>query len=272
MPEIAEVETVRKRLKKEVLNKKIKDIRIIYNKTIINDIDSFKNSLINEEFIDIKRTGKYLLFETKNKYLISHLRMEGRYYLKNSNLPVLKHEHVIFDFSDGSSMRYVDTRKFGRMELINKEELINHPTISKLGIEPNDPLLTKEYLYNKINKKNISIKTLLLDQTIILGLGNIYANEVLFKSGIDPTRLGSSITLDECKSIIDSTNIIIKEAIKDGGTTIHSFESGLGITGNYQDKLLVHGHEKSPCPNCQTSIIKIKVNGRGTYYCPNCQK
>ena len=272
MPEIAEVETVRNTLKKHVLNKKIKDISIIYPKIIETDLDEFKKVLVGNSFKDIKRIGKWLLFELDNYYLLSHLRMEGKYFIKNSNEPIEKHEHIIISFIDNTDLRYHDTRKFGRMMIINKDDLYNTKEIKKQGIEPISKDLTKEYLYEKLKKKNIAMKTLLLDQTIISGLGNIYADEVLFASGINPLKKGCDITMDEAQKIVDAANKVIKEAIKEGGTTIKSYTSSLGVTGRFQQYLMVHKQENKPCKKCNTLIKRIKVGGRSTYYCPSCQK
>ena len=272
MPEIAEVETVRNTLKKQILKKKIKDVKILYSKIIETDLEDFKKHLIGNEFIDIKRRGKWLIFELHDYYLLSHLRMEGKYFLKKEEEPIQKHEHIIFTFKDNSELRYHDTRKFGRMALIKKDELKTYPALKKQGEEPFSPNLTKEYLKEKFENKNIPIKTLLLDQTIISGLGNIYANEVLFASRINPLKLGKDLTLKECDNIVVATNKIIKEAIKMGGTTIKSYTSSLGVTGRFQQKLAVHKKEGEACPVCHKPILKIKIGGRSTYYCSTCQK
>ena len=265
MPEIAEVET-------EVLNKRIKNVKIIYNKTIESDIKEFQTKLINQKIVSVLRRGKYLIFQTDDYDIVGHLRMEGRFYYKDSSDLLLKHEHVIFTFEDGTDLRYYDSRKFGRMCLLPKGEYINYPGIKKQGIEANSTELTAKYLHDCLKNKNIAIKTALLDQTIISGLGNIYDNEVLFASGINPERKSKEVSLKECELIVQNSKRIIDDAIACGGTTIHSFESALGVTGGYQDKLLVHGNNGKPCPKCNTLIKKIKVNGRGTYYCPKCQK
>ncbi len=272
MPEIAEVETVRNTLKKRILGKKIKDVNIIYAKIIETDLEEFKNILIGNTFSDIKRIGKYLIFELDKHYLISHLRMEGKYFLKNSEEPITKHEHIIFTFTDNTDLRYHDTRKFGRMALVLKEHLYDYEGIKKQGIEPIDDKLSKEYLYHKFKKKMLPMKTLLLDQTIISGLGNIYADEVLFESQVNPFKLGKDITLDECERIKQAAKTIITHAIKEGGTTIRSYTSSLGVTGRFQQYLKVHKQEGKECQVCQTIIKKAKINGRSTYYCEKCQK
>lgn len=272
MPEIAEVETVRNTLKKMILHKKIKDINIIYPKIIESNLDDFKKILIGREFIDIKRRGKWLLFELNDYYLLSHLRMEGKFFVKNSNEEIVKHEHIIFTFDDNTDLRYHDTRKFGRMNLVKKDELENVEAIKKQGVEPLSKDLTKEYLYNQFKDKSVPMKTLLLDQTIISGLGNIYANEVLFASKINPLKKGCELTINDCANIVKACNEIITEAINMGGTTIKSYTSSLGVTGRFQNELKVHKKEGEPCSVCKTPIAKIKVGGRSTYFCPKCQK
>lgn len=271
MPEIAEVETVRNTLKNRIINKKILDVKIYYKPIVLNNEKEIKENLINKEFIDIKRIGKWLLFETDTHYLLSHLRMEGKYFLKKQDDPLEKHEHVEILFEDGMSMRYHDTRKFGRMKLVKKEELYEFDGIKKQGIEPISDKLTKEYLFSKISKKTLPIKTILLDQTIISGLGNIYADEVLFDAGISPFKKGKDITIEECEKIKNSSKKIITAAIKDGGTTIRSYTSSLGVTGRFQQHLMVHSKAGEFCSICGTKIEKSFVNGRSTYYCRLCQ-
>ena len=272
MPEIAEVETVRQTLRKRILRKKIKNVNVLYERMIESDIQAFKKELIGLEFSDILRKGKWLLFEIGDYYLCSHLRMEGKYFIKDSNEEINKHEHVIFTFEDNTDLRYHDTRKFGRMNLVLKKDIDTVEGVRKQGIEPIDETLSKEYLYNNFKKRRLPMKTLLLDQTIISGLGNIYADEVLFAAKINPLKVGSDITLDECQRIVDSSKKIIEEAIKCGGTTIKSYTSSLGVTGRFQQNLMAHKRENEECKNCSTIIKRIVVGGRSTYYCENCQK
>ena len=271
MPEIAEVRTVANVLKKQILNKTIKDVKIIYKGIVTNGTNYFKKCLIGNQILDIKTKGKWLLFYFKEYVLLSHLRMEGKYFIKNKKEKITKHEHIIFEFED-FTLRYHDVRKFGKMTIIKRDEVDAFESLNKLGPEPFDNTLTKEYLYDKIHNKNLPIKSLLLDQTIINGLGNIYANEVLFASRINPTRQGKNININECQEIINASKKIVKKAIEEGGTTIRSYTSSLGVEGNYQKYLRVHMKEKENCPECNTKIEKIKVNGRSTYYCPKCQK
>ena len=228
-------------------------------------------------FQEILRRGKWLLFDLGDYYLCSHLRMEGKYFIKDHNEPIDKHEHIIFELNDGNDLRYADVRKFGRMNLVKKELLDTVEGVHKQGLEPvpNELVkeeLTKEYLYNCIHKKQLPLKELLLDQTIISGLGNIYADEVAFASKLNPLKEGTKISKEECQRIIDASNKIITKAIEEGGTTIRSYTSSLGVKGNYQNYLMVHKREGEPCKVCNTIIKRIKVGGRSTYFCPKCQK
>lgn len=272
MPEIAEVETVRNTLKKRILNKPIKSVNVRYTKMIESNLEEFKKVLVGRSFLDIKRRGKWLIFDLGDYYLLSHLRMEGKYFIKNHEEELNKHEHVIITFTDNTDLRYHDTRKFGRMNLIKKEELATAEEIAKQGLEPGDENLTAKYLIDKFKKKRLPIKTVLLDQTIISGLGNIYANEVLFAAGIDPLKKACDVSLEEASRIVEESNRIIKEAIKMGGTTIKSYTSSLGVTGRFQQYLCVHKREGMPCLKCGTTILNMKVNGRSTYFCPKCQE
>ena len=272
MPEIAEVETVRNTLKKQILNKRIKNVQVFYEPMIESDLKDFKNKLVGQSFIDIKRRGKWLIFETEQYFLLSHLRMEGKFFLKNKEEEKGKHEHVIFTFFDDTTLRYADTRKFGRMRLILKSELEDTECIKKQGLEPGDKNLTASYLLDKFKNKEIPIKTALLDQTIISGLGNIYANEVLFYAKIHPLRKCNGLTREECEQICLGAADIIHEAILMGGTTIRSYTSSLGVTGRFQQNLKVHKREGEACFVCGMKIENIKVGGRSTYFCPKCQK
>ena len=271
MPELPEVETVKNGLKKKVLNKKITSCKVLYENIIAYpNKDKFIKLIKGETINDIKRRGKFLLFELDNYYLISHLRMEGKYFIKEPNEALNKHDHVVFTLNNKEELRYNDTRKFGKMHLVKKDELGLTP-LSKLGLEPWDENLTKEYLKEKLNK-NKAIKTLLLEQSIITGIGNIYADEILFLSKIHPETKGYELTNKNLIDIIENTKKVLEKAIESGGTTIHSYTSVDGITGRFQQELLVHSKQKEPCPVCKTEILKIVVNGRGTYYCPKCQK
>lgn len=275
MPELPEVETVKATLENRLVGKTIKDVEVLYDKMLENiSVEDFKNKLINQTLKSFYRYGKYLVFIFEDVSLVSHLRMEGKYFIKTKTDEIVKHEHIIFTFSDSTSLRYHDTRKFGIMAIIDSvdiKEIMKYKPLAKLGEEAN---VSTNYqgLYDKIKNKNIPIKTLLLDQENLAGLGNIYVDEVCFKSKIHPLTKGCDITLEETKTLLDNARIILAKAIECGGTTIRSYTSSLGVTGRFQINLMVHTKEDTPCINCGTTIIKTVVGGRGTYLCPNCQK
>lgn len=273
MPELPEVETVKNTLKRQILNKKIKQVTIYNSNTIeYPSIEIFQKQIINETIKDIKRRGKWILFELDNFYLLSHLRMEGKYFIRNNEEEKLKYELVTFEFTDQTTLRYCDMRKFGKMHLLPKDTISKVPPLNELGLEPWDNLLTPTYLKEKWNKKTLPIKTALLDQTVIVGIGNIYADEILFLSNLNPLKKVNNLTIKDRENIIINTRKVLEQAIENGGTTIRSYTSSEGVHGRFQQQLLVHNQDNKECTICHDKIIKIKVGGRGTYYCPTCQK
>ena len=272
MPELPEVETVRQGLKLRVLGKIIKSVSIYYGGIIeYPSIKEFKSNIVNQRINDIDRYGKWLMFVLDDYYLLSHLRMEGKYNIKSSSDKLNKHEHVVFLLDDNTELRYMDVRKFGKMHLIKKDEINKKGPLIDLGLEPWDKNLTVEYLKNKYSKKRLPIKSVLLDQSIIVGIGNIYADEILFLSGINPLAKAKDLSEDKLESIINNVKIVLEKAIKEGGTTIRSYSSVNGIHGMFQQELNVHTKVGCKCPRCGNIIKKIKVGGRGTYYCCKCQ-
>ena len=267
MPELPEVETVRRTLKNFVLGAKITQVSAIYEKIITNDTNTFIKTVTGQTIRDIDRFGKYLIFILDDIAFVSHLRMEGKYKIVQSGTEINKHEHIIFHLEDGRELRYQDTRKFGRMELKNRDSYRNEPPLTKLGPEPFNA--DAALLHKRLLRSRLPIKTLLLDQRFLCGIGNIYANEICFQMKLNPLTPGNKLSLEQTKKLIKVATDILNEAIELGGTTIHSFDSG-GITGRFQTKLKIHS--KQSCPTCQTTITKIAVGGRGTYYCERCQK
>ena len=268
MPELPEVQTVLDTLKKQIKDSKIIDIDIRYKPIILNDCDDFKNKLINQHFRSFKRRGKYLLFEMDDITLVSHLRMEGKYFVIDDDTPLNKHDHVIFYLDDDRQLRYNDVRKFGRMELIDKDK--EYRNFHNLGPEPFSKEFNLEYCKQYLSNKKIPIKQALLDQSFVAGIGNIYADEILFKSKINPTKHTNELSDENILDLISSSKSILKKAIKKGGTTIRSYTSSFGVTGRFQLELNVHTLDR--CKVCGSKIKKIRVASRGTYYCPKCQK
>lgn len=266
MPELPEVETVRNKLKRTIVGKKIIDVKAPYDRILEDGLLKFRESVINQRINDIDRMGKFLIFKLDDIAFVAHMRMEGKWAIVERDSPLQKHEHVQFILDDNLEFRYKDTRKFGRMKLVSLNNYAKEIPLSKLGQEPfnADPMI----IFSKLKNKNQPIKHVLLDQSILSGIGNIYANEICFAMKINPFTLANTLTLKQVEELIKAAIEILNEAIKQGGTTIHSFSS-LGIDGLFQQNLNVHLQKK--CKVCGKEIIKDRIQGRSTYYCPICQ-
>ena len=273
MPEKPEVMTVTSKLERKLLNRKIISAKVYYDSIIeYPSVSEFEKNIKNQTMKNFTTRGKWIVIELDDYYLLFHLRMEGKFFFRKKDDPKEKHEHVEFILDNNISFRFHDVRKFGKMYLIENSKVNSVKPLSDIGLEFNDKNLTKDYLYNHIHKKRLPIKTVLLDQSIIAGIGNIYDDEILFMSRINPNRKCSDISINDCSNIIKNTNIVMEKAIKLGGTTIKSFTSSEGVHGLFQNELLVHGKAGEKCPVCKTIIEKTKIGGRGTHYCPKCQK
>jgi len=274
VPELPEVESVRKGLNSTIKGQKIEQVDIFWDRIIAEpeDTEQFKERLKGQEFEEVKRRGKFLLFYLTKDVMISHLRMEGKYYLYEAGEPVTKHTHVIFHLSNGKELRYLDVRKFGRISLAVKGEEFNNSSLVKLGPEPIKEEFTLGLVHPFLSRRTKAIKSILLDQQLVVGVGNIYADEILYESYIHPEKPGNQLTETEEKKLHHAVISILEKAIQAGGTTIRSYTNTFGENGNYQNQLKVYGKEGTPCQRCGTLIEKIKVNGRGTHFCPYCQK
>ena len=273
MPELPEVDTVKETLKKFIIGKKITDVLVCFDKIIrYPNVEDFKKEIINQTFTDIRRYGKYLLFDLNQSTLVSHLRMEGKYYLRKNLDERTKHEHIMFALDSGEYLSYHDVRKFGTMELVGHQQENKLNSIKSLGREINSPNLDVSYLYPSIKKSNRPIKSILLDQHVVTGLGNIYVDETLFLAKINPKTLGKKLSYYQIEKIVTSAKATISKAIALGGTTIRTYQSTLGVDGRFQNELNVHTLVGKLCKRCGDTIVKTKVGGRGTYLCPTCQK
>jgi len=274
MPELPEVETVSQTLKRLVQNKQIERVEVSFEKMIKSpkEVEQFKEALVGETFLDVSRRGKFILIYTDNYALVSHLRMEGKYGLFQSDEPIDKHTHVIFHLKDGTQLRYKDVRKFGTMHLFAKGEELNMSPLKELGPEPFSNEFTPEFIKLKLMKTARAIKTVLLDQNFFVGLGNIYVDEALFRSGIHPHRAANSLTDDEITILHKEIVATLSEAVKAGGSTIRSYVNSQGEIGLFQLQIQVYGRAGEPCNKCGSVLERTKTNGRGTVFCPNCQK
>ncbi|WP_423253687.1 DNA-formamidopyrimidine glycosylase [Melissococcus plutonius] len=273
MPELPEVETVRKGLTQLVVGKTICEVAVLWSRIIEQpEVETFQKQLIGQKIKRIDRRGKFLIFKLTNWDLISHLRMEGKYETHQKDAPITKHTHVIFTFSDDSQLRYLDVRKFGRMALIPKDKSNEYKGIALLGPEPTLETFHVEEFQKNLAKYHKAIKPLLLEQKLVTGLGNIYVDEALWTAKIHPEKPANTLSVSEVNRLHKAIIDILTQAVKAGGTTIRSYLNALGEAGTFQLALNVYGQKDKPCACCATPIQKIKVAQRGTHFCPHCQK
>ncbi|MFS1511840.1 DNA-formamidopyrimidine glycosylase [Chengkuizengella sp. SCS-71B] len=273
MPELPEVETVKRTLSQLILNKTIDHVTVQLPRIIQrpDDVVQFCALLENQTFKKVERRGKFLRFILDDLVMLSHLRMEGRYGLFQKGDPVEKHTHVIFHFKDGTELRYKDVRQFGTMHLFEPGEEFLNPPLHKLGLEPLEDNFTFEAFKEKLKNRKTKIKPLLLNQEVVVGLGNIYVDEALFLASIHPEQTVDQLKGTVLKKLYEAIIIILKNAVDAGGSSIKSYVNGQGEMGLFQQQLKIYGRNLEPCYNCGTSIEKIVVGGRGTHFCPNCQ-
>ncbi|MGZ9792962.1 DNA-formamidopyrimidine glycosylase [Bacillus atrophaeus] len=274
MPELPEVETVRRTLTGLVRGKTIKSVEIRWPNIIKRpaEPEEFARNLIGETIQSIGRRGKFLLFHLDHFVMVSHLRMEGKYGLHQAEDPDDKHVHVVFTMTDGTQLRYRDVRKFGTMHLFQPGEEMRELPLSQLGPEPDDKEFTDAYLKERLMKTNRAVKTALLDQKAVVGLGNIYVDEALFRAGIHPETKANQLSAKKIKKLHEEIKNTLQEAIDAGGSTVRSYINSQGEIGMFQLRHFVYGKKDKPCKTCGTMISKIVVGGRGTHFCAKCQK
>jgi formamidopyrimidine-DNA glycosylase len=273
MPELPEVETIKNTLNLLVKDKTINRVSVHLARIIQrpDDIEEFAFMLAGHTILGVERRGKFLRILMDGIVLVSHLRMEGRYGLFSSQDPVEKHTHVIFHFNDGTELRYKDVRQFGTMHLFATGEEFKNLPLCKLGIEPLDESFTQELFKQILSGKKTKIKSVLLNQVYVVGIGNIYVDESLFKAGIHPEQSAYSIGDKQLEKLHRSIVNTLSESIEAGGSSIKSYVNGQGEMGMFQQQLQVYGRENKPCVNCGSLIEKMVVGGRGTHFCPRCQ-
>jgi len=274
MPELPEVETVKETLKHLIIGKTIEETIIHWPKIIKEPGDSslFQAKLVGQTFQNIERRGKFIRFILSEYVLVSHLRMEGRYSVETEDAMPDKHTHVIFQLTDGVQLFYRDVRKFGTMHLFLKGKEWENPPLAHLGPEPLDSDFNEELLQQAFAHTERIIKAVLLDQHVLVGLGNIYVDESLFRAGIHPKRVAKSLSDDEIERLVESIRITLSEAVEKGGSSVRTYLNGQGRMGMFQHSLFVYDRKGKQCKQCEAFIEKIKVAGRGTHYCPVCQR
>lgn len=273
MPELPEVETVRKGLVSLVKGKTIAKVEVYWPRIVeFPEVERFQQQLVGETLETVDRRGKYLIFHFTHYELVSHLRMEGKYEFFKEATPLDKHSHIRFIFTDGSELIYHDVRKFGRMALLKKGTAKNYKGLLQLGPEPTEETFDLTDFKLQLKKSATMIKPLLLNQKVVAGLGNIYVDEVLWLAKIHPEQPANTLNSQRVRKLREAIIVVIEKAKAAGGTTIRTYLNALGEAGHFQQELQVYGQTGKPCPRCGTPIIKIKVAQRGTHLCPHCQK
>lgn len=270
MPELPEVETIVRTLRPILIDRSILNIEILRSCTVQGDEALFCASLKNETFTSISRIGKYIIFHlTNNKVIISHLRMEGKFYEYLESEDNSKYARMIFHLDNNHKLCYDDSRCFGIMILSDENHYKEEKEIAKLGKEPFDADIDE--IINKTKRNNGPIKSTLLDQSIITGLGNIYVDETLYASKIHPLTETNLVSKSQWEIIIDNAKKILNNAIKLGGSTIKSYHPGKDVSGEFQNKIKIYGKNGEICPICGKTYRFTKIGGRGTTFCPGCQ-
>lgn len=270
MPELPEVETIRRGLE-NLAGKKVKEIFRSDKKLRIGSTLDLKG-LEDAKVESVERRARYLIINFSNKKsLIVHLGMSGKITLQKI-WKQLKHDHFVIFFADGLHLIFNDARRFGFVDLVETKNLKTHKMLSKLGPEPLDNSFDFSYLKNELRAKKMNIKTTMMDNEIVVGVGNIYINESLFDSGISPLREANSLKDSELKKLISSIKKTIKKAIELGGSSISDYVDSKGDMGNFQNTFRVYGRAKEKCLQCKNLIQKIVQNGRSSFHCSKCQR
>ena len=286
MPELPEIEIVKRSLFKKINGAKIVNVKINNKNLRYKITDALPKKLINEKILKISRRSKYLIFHFKNKLLLAHLGMSGKFLIIRSkdnkmfktsfyyDLDILaKHNHIHFILNNGLELIYNDVRRFGFFKLFENIKLKEITYLKKLGPEPFSVLFCIKYVQKFIKNRKKNIKNLLMDQTFVSGLGNIYVNEALFLSKIHPLRQCSNLERKSIKNLIYNIRKVLKIAINQGGSSIRDFKNVYGKSGNFQQFFNVYGQENKNCSriSCKGKIKKISISNRSSFYCNVCQ-
>lgn len=273
MPELPEIESLRQKLAAQLPGKSIRKVTLRRADLRYPLATHLKTAFLHSPIREIRRRSKYLLIDFENdQTLVIHLGMSGRFFFTEPNGTLNVHDHVLFDLNDGRHLRFRDPRRFGMMILEATKTLSQNRFFNHLGVEPLTADFSAQKLYSFCHGSTAPIKSLLMNAKYVVGVGNIYANEALFLSGIRPTRIAKKITRAEAKLLCQNIKKILSESIQRGGTTFRDYVDLNQQPGLYQLRLFVYGRDSEPCRRCQKSIKRIVQTGRSSFYCTGCQK
>ena len=271
MPELPEVETVVRGLRRTILGKKIKNLKIFPSRVLHSSPALLKRNLIRQRIQEISRRGKNIIIKlSSGDLLVIHLGMTGNLFYLNRPAFMGKHDHIDLEFSDKTYLRYSDIRKFGKFKLVKSSQSAKEEVLKKLGPEPLE--ISRDDFVQLLQKKKGRIKSVLLNQSIIAGIGNIYADETLFEAKIHPLQKVSDISRNGLIKLHQAIQKILRKAIKAGGSSVDNYRDVNGESGFFQFYHKVYGREGEPCKRCGTKIKRIIINQRSTHFCPRCQK
>ncbi len=273
MPELPEVETIRRSLMGKVVGRTITAVEVHLAKAIKNvPEEEFVHRLVGTVIRELGRRGKHLIvYLSSGDALVVHLRMTGQLLYLPADMRRHKHTSAVFIFENGQALHFVDQRKFGCLHLVAAGQWTEVSSMRGIGPEPLSDEFTVKYLAQALAGRSGRIKALLLAQTLVAGIGNIYADESLFRAGIHPARPASSLSRAEVEVLHHAIREVLAEGIAHRGTTVRDYYDGEGKAGEFQERLAVYGRGNQPCPRCGTPVVRSRVAGRGTYICPNCQ-
>jgi len=268
MPELPEVETTKNGLERLLTNKKITKVEIL-NSNLRWIVDqSIKSKIKNQTIKSFSRRGKYILFNLEEGYLMIHLGMSGKINVVDINEPLKKHDHFLL-FFENIVMRFNDSRRFGSIFYLDS---LSHKLIDHLGVEPLEDSFHKNYLFKNSRNKTQNVKAFIMDSKVVVGVGNIYACESLFITGINPKTKANKISKQRYIDLTENIKKVLTRAIKAGGTTLQDFAKVDGKPGYFSQELSVYGRENENCYTCNGKIKRIVQNQRSTFYCSKCQK
>jgi len=271
MPELPEVETTRLGISPHIAEQTVNSVIIRNSKLRWPVPASIKKNLAGKTLLSITRRGKYLILEFANGCLLIHLGMSGSLQVVDPKTELRKHDHVDIVFKNKQCLRYHDPRRFGSILWTNKPPL-EHKLLKDLGPEPLDKSFNEKHLWDRSRKRRVTIKQFIMDSHNVVGVGNIYASESLFRAGIHPKKAAGKVSLEQYKNLVKAIKTVIKAAIKQGGTTLRDFTGGDGKPGYFKQRLNVYGRKGEPCRQCGKAISHCVMGQRATYYCTACQK
>lgn len=275
MPELPEVETTRRGLQSYLQGKTIERVEVRRRDLRWPIPDEFEEILSEQKIQHFGRIGKYLALDLTNGWsILGHLGMSGTFrVVPNMPQELRKHDHVMLEMDSGEVAIFCDPRRFGFLLLNKTKDLLSHPRLSRMGPDPFDSeQFTVEYLQQALARRKGAIKPILLDQSLVAGIGNIYASEALFMAGIHPTRPANGLKKKEIERLIASLREVLEAAIASGGSTLRDFSGSDGEAGYFQHAFKVYGHGKEPCSACSKPLEVAMLAGRSTFFCKNCQK